>query len=603
MTASLTMASALSHAVVFGDPQFNTDGEILALRYTPDGALLSIEEQGVLRRWNPKSGRQLEWFSLSDLENAWAFSRDGKLLASAGDDLTIWDVSSGQALTVVSQNSWVTALDFGRDSTFVAMGDDDGGISYWDAAGHRCVYKFRRQDSAITAVSISHDGLMLAAVGENRTITLWDLTNGRLLGEMPGHTDRIPALAWHPSGKFLVSAGWDATARIWDIRDLEPVLLLNVHAAQVTALAFSANGKYLVSADSAQELRIWDFAAKKIISQFKGPQGEIRCLELFNEGESLAAGGERSVQIFEVVSGKALAGSGPRSVARTFFAINKDGTRLASNGGGLTPRLWAVPSRRPTRLMGPEPVHALAFSPDGTLLAGASACQVRIWDASGKNYRDFSGPEEPVTRLAFAPDGQLLAAASSTGLGVWIWSVADGEPVLLIPDALDGCTVETLAFHPQGRILVAGGIDWLATGGSNGAISFWDLEDRCEIGTIPDGTTSIAFRPDGLFLASASLDRTICIWDSRDFTLHSEFGSHDSAVTCVAYSPDGTMLVSGSEDRTVRLWTNAGEELAVHELDSQVHSVAFSGDGLHVYCGNANTTCYGFKLVDLLDRP
>ena len=93
----------------------------------------------------------------------------------------------------------------------------------------------------------------------------------------------------------------------------------------------------------------------------------------------------------------------------------------------------------------------------------------------------MAGPETDITTLAISADGATLAAAGSNGLAVWLFSTKDGEPTLLIPDALDGCTIESLAFHPNGQLLAVGGIDWMATGGSNGAISIWDLKSRSEI--------------------------------------------------------------------------------------------------------------------------
>ena len=164
----------------------------------------------------------------------------------------------------------------------------------------------------------------------------------------------------------------------------------------------------------------------------------------------------------------------------------------------------------------------------------------------------------------------------------------------------DGCTVETLAFHPAGRLLAVGGIDWMATGGSNGAISIWDIEERAEIAVFFGGTTSIAFHPSGKFLASTSLDRSICIWDMDTHEIQAELTGHDDNVTCVAYSPGGQWLASGGVDRTVRLWDEDGEERAVFEVDSQITALAFSPDGQFLYTANANTTCSQFKVSDLL---
>src|SRR5205085_917457 len=148
--------------------------------------------------------------------------------------------------------------------------------------------------------------------------------------------------------------------------------------------------------------------------------------------------------------------------------------------------------------------------------------------------------------------------------------------------ALDGCTIETLAFHPAGHILAVGGIDWLATGGSNGAVSFWDIGERCELGTILGGALGIAYHPSGLVLASTSLDHSVCLWDTQTLDILAELRGHDAALSAIAYSPDGKWLASGGEDRILRLWSEAGAEVAAHELDTQIASLSFSPDGQYL---------------------
>ncbi len=282
--------------------------------------------------------------------------------------------------------------------------------------------------------------------------------------------------------------------------------------------------------------------------------------------------------------------------------MSRDGKTLASNGGGLAPRIWSISTPQPLfDLQEAEVVHEVAYSGDGTVLAGAAEKHVRIWSAAdGKPLTDLDGFDEIATCLAFSADGTLLATASNTGQDVWIWRMSDREPILLIPDVLKGCTVETLAFHPEGKLLAVGGIDWLATGGSNGAIGIWDLQECAEVGLFIGGTTSVAFHPSGKRLASTSLEQTVCLWDLETQEIVAELTGHEGKVVRVAYSPDGRWLASGGEDRTVRLWDEEGVERAVYEADSQITSLQFSPDGQFLYTANANTTCSRLKLADLL---
>lgn len=594
MPPAVLPSNSMSLAQVFGDPHLHVDGEMLALAFAPDGTLWSVEEPGVLRHWDAVGGRQLDWQALSDLETQWCFSNDARVLASASNDLTFWDTSSGHVLTAVPQPSWVDALAFHPDPAFLATGHDDGAVRIWDAAGHHLSRELRWHKRAISALAFSPDGNILAAAAEDKTIALWQVKDGVHLGTLTGHTDRIPALAWHPSSKFLVSAGWDTMARVWDVATRQPAILLNTHTGQVTALAFSSDGSMLASADSANTVHLWDFNQKKELHVLKNSPAEIRCLAFSPDGNRLASSGDHIIHLWNPRTGQPLVGSGPRTLAPMSLALSPEGSRLVCNGGGLNVKLWNTSSRQPVlELLEVEVVHGLAYSPDGKWVAGAAGKHVQLWQAStGRPHLALEGSGEPFTCVAFAPDSVTLASASSTGLGVWWWRVADGEPLLLIPDALDGCTVEGLAFHPNGRLLAVGGIDWLATGGSDGAVCLWDLAERCEVATFLGGATAIAFHPAGKLLASTTLEHSVCIWDVESQEIVDEFTGADGALSCIAFSPDGTMLATGGEDRVLRIWDSQGHERAALELDSQVLGLAFSPDGRHVYTANANTTCY-----------
>jgi WD40 repeat protein len=604
MASMLTSTPTLANVTVLGEPQLHTDGEVASLIFAPDGSLWSIEESGILRQWDGKTGQQLAWQSLSDLETLWCFSSDARLLVSASDDLTLWDASSGLVLTALAQDSWVTAAAFPPDTTCLATGHDDGSIRFWDLSAHQTLQTWRHHKKPISALAFRPDGKVLAAASEDKTISLWDATAGKLLGVLKGHTDRIPALAWHPDGKTLVSAGWDTTARIWDPVALQPVILVNTHVGQVTALAFSPDGSLLASADSQPALHVWDYAANKELHLVKGLSAEVRSFAFSADGGLLAYNGERQVHLLEPRTGQRRTGQGTSGGAKPTLAISPDGTRLASNGGGLTPRVWNVATRAiHCQLETSAVVHALAYSPDGRWVAGAAGKSLRIWNAeTGKAQADLQGPDEPITTLAVSPDGTTVAGASSSGLSVWLWRVADGEPLLLIPDALDGCTVESLAFHPDGQRLAVGGIDWLATGGSNGAIAVWNIPGRFEEASHFDGTTALAVHPSGQRIAFVTLEHTLGLWDLASQQVVQEFLGHDAPLTCVAYSPDGTMLVSGSEDRTLRAWSEDGSQLAHLELDSIPTAVAFAADGKLLFTANANTTCHQIKTADLTQK-
>src|SRR4051812_6152000 len=270
---------------VFGAPTLHTEGELLALGITVDGTLWSVEEPAnrdelaspLLRGWNLVSRRQTSSRPLDDVATLWVFNWASRLLASASDEVAVWEVSSGEQLASWSTPAWITAVTFQPGEAVLATGHDDGKVRIWDWAEQRLLCEADAHRMPVSAVAFSWDGSRLATAGEDKRIHLWDLRTGpgdvslSLAGTLEGHKDRICGLAWHPDNRRLFSAAWDTTVRVWDVLAKEPIILLNYHATQVLALALSGDGKLLASADSDNAVHIRDTDQQQNVAILREP--------------------------------------------------------------------------------------------------------------------------------------------------------------------------------------------------------------------------------------------------------------------------------------------------------------------------------------------
>ena len=69
---------------------------------------------------------------------------------------------------------------------------------------------------------------------------------------------------------------------------------------------------------------------------------------------------------------------------------------------------------------------------------------------------------------------------------------------------------------------------------------------------------ALAVAPDGTWLASASNDATVRIWDPHTGQARHTLTGHTNTVKALAVAPDGTWLASASNDHTVRIWSIGG---------------------------------------------
>ncbi len=283
------------------------------------------------------------------------------------------------------------------------------------------------------------------------------------------------------------------------------------HGDTVFFIAYTADGKHIITAGRDNAVRMWDRATGQVVRQFERATGK------------------------------------PEPI---------DPKPAPMMPGGKMMRTGAGPDDFP-----------VALSADGKLLAAGKGRTITVWEtASGKKLHELT-TAAPAFELAFTPDGQTLVSADTSDLVV-LWDAGDGKPkkTFETKDEARGTTKTGTAVSPAGTHFVH---QVLEPDTGNGALRVFDLatgKAQPDIKLSVGGAQTLAFSPDGKYLAWASFLDGVTVWDVHAHKEVNRFGGGMAMRPrffgkSLRVSDDGKTIAVTLANDAIELWDVASGKL------------------------------------------
>jgi WD40 repeat protein len=460
---------------------------INAISFSPDGKVFAAtDKRKKIALYDVMTGRKLFDLRWSRRVSDVCFSRDGRLLATTGKEIVLWEAATGRQLaTIEGRTNFGSRTIFSSDGQNLVFSAADYSIVVWniatgqqrstlntssvdtvalvgDPAGKWVAVAAQNSESISVvdfqdgqllrlldtqiqllplSVTFTADGRQLLDGTGAGALISWNFSSGRPGPTIAAHDKSVSAISVSPDGTLLASASWDQTIRLWNLANGQPGKVLTGHTANIYTVAFSPNGRMLASGSLDLTVRLWDVSTGQELRRIDlgklgpflipGSNDEISAVAFSPNGKILACSDQRAtIKLFEVATGEELRTLEGHTQDVESLAFSPDGHMLASGSYDRSIRLWDIPSGRLLRSITAHTnaVTTLAFTRDGRrLISGSRDNEIKIWDTnSGANLRILSGHAGAIWSISLSRDERWLASQSLDGT-TRLWDFSAGE--------------------------------------------------------------------------------------------------------------------------------------------------------------------------------
>jgi WD40 repeat protein len=512
----------------------------------------------------------------------------------------------------------IRAIAFSADSHLAALASDDNGIDVIELPSGKARPPVQ-QPTIVVSLALSRDG-NLAAAGDDGIIRLFDVSSGKKIGELKVGKG-VVAMNFSPDGRELV-AGESKYVRMFDTQDWKPLPRID-SSSDVRQFAFRPDGQLAVAGSKdvvvhAKKNDAWTQTEVDVLPS--GSAGDATALSA--DGRYWASCGHMASQnkncaISNVSNGIEFTRLvHPELVQSVVFS--PDSRYLATSSRDQVVRVFETATGRPVTYLPEKASGSILFSPDSSYMVTGMGEHVRLYQLSSETVVR-SLPEGRLVSAAFSADGRYVAHGGRAE----VFDLAMSEPVLSAGLGLNGRTVALsvdgrfLAIGDPTRVLEVKGwtqkyehesrmcmglafssdARYLAAGTMQGAVQLHDVvAGKPGLERRTRTLRSVSLSGDGKYLAVGIQDAALLFSWPEDKELLSV--KHKGLVHSVLVSADGRYLASGGVDDQVPVY-DVVHRKELYRLSHQqtVYALAFSPDGRYIATGGLDKTARIFNLA------
>jgi len=395
------------------------------------------------------------------------------------------------------------------------------------------------------------------------------LTRGGTVLE--GHSDSILTVQFSPDGNLLCSGGGDTILRFWDMNTDTPIDInkkenededennIQIHNAWILNITFSPDGSLLITGDVDGYFGIWDpikyipkiskatKAHKKWITSIS-----FKPLHLYKENEIIK-----------------------------FISTGKDGFL----------KMWNATTGKIiiSTLAHEQSITKTIWSGENIIYTCSEDQTVKIFDENLSHIKTLHGHSHWINTMALNTEYILRT-------GCYDYENIKGNDYLLFSEKIKKLNYEQKISHALNRYnkfkQKINSSEKLVTGSDDNTLILWDqkISNKPLIRMVGHQgiVNDVKFSPNAFYLASASFDKCIKIWNANTGTFLFNLRGHVGPVYQLAWSPNSKMLLSCSKDSTLQCW-NIQTKKAMHNLPGhadEIYTVDWAPNGVKAASGS-----------------